>query len=182
MKGIEEYPEGVILIHGFLSDTECQKLIENSENQGFDEAAIDTGNGQEMFKEIRNNDRIFFDDINLAKSLFEQLSPYLPETINDWRLYSLNERFRFYRYENEQYFKWHRDGSFKRAYYEVSKLTFMIYLNQEFTGGETEFRGYKIQPKTGSALIFPHELMHQGSKLKSGVKYVLRTDVMYDKG
>jgi len=178
---VEEYPDGVKVIHDFLSITECALLIENSERQGYEEAAIDTGNGQEIFKDIRNNDRLFFDDEKLAKKLFEKISLYLPDSIDGWKLYSLNERFRFYRYENEQYFKWHRDGSFKRSYFEVSKITFMIYLNDNYTGGETEFRGFKVQPKAGSALIFPHQLMHQGSKLHSGVKYVLRTDVMYDK-
>jgi len=178
---IEEYPEGVKVIRDFLSVSECKSLIESSECKGYEEAAINTGNGQEVAKEVRNNDRIFFDDKKLAESLFEKISPYLPKEIDGWNLYSLNDRFRFYRYENEQYFKWHRDGSFKRTYYEVSKITFMIYLNDDYTGGETEFSGFKVQPKAGSALLFPHKLMHQGSKLSSGIKYVLRTDVMYDK-
>jgi len=178
---IEEYPEGVKVIRDFLSPDECKILIKSGEEKGFEEAAIDTGNGQEIFKNIRNNDRLFFDDAALAKKLFEKITPYLPKNIDGWKLYSLNERFRFYRYENEQYFKWHKDGSFKRSYYEVSKITFMIYLNEDYTGGETEFTGFKVQPKSGSALIFPHQLMHQGSKLSRGVKYVLRTDVMYDK-
>lgn len=37
----------------------------------------------------------------------------------------------------------------------------------------------KIIPITGSALIFPHKMLHQGGKLKTGVKYVLRNDVFY---
>lgn len=37
----------------------------------------------------------------------------------------------------------------------------------------------KDGPKAGMALVFPHLMMHQGSTIKSGTKYVLRTDVMY---
>ena len=37
----------------------------------------------------------------------------------------------------------------------------------------------KIQPKTGAAIIFKHEKRHSGNIIKKGVKYVLRTDVMY---
>ena len=53
------------------------------------------------------------------------------------------------------------DGSFKRDYFEVSKLTFMVYLNSDYDGGETEFEGLKIVPQTGMALVFPHRLRHQ---------------------
>ena len=57
----------------------------------------------------------------------------------------------------------------------------MVYLNENFSGGETELQGYNIQPKTGTALLFPHALLHQGNAVLSGTKYVLRTDVMYEK-
>ncbi len=62
---------------------------------------------------------------------------------------------------------------------EMSLLTFLMYLNDDFHGGETEFPWQKIKPMRGSALIFPHRLSHQGAPVISGVKYVLRTDVMY---
>jgi len=44
----------------------------------------------------------------------------------------------------------------------------------------------KVDPKMGSALLFfhgPHASspLHEGSLLKKGRKYVLRTDVMYKK-
>ena len=57
----------------------------------------------------------------------------------------------------------------------------MIYLNEEFEGGETKFDKFSIIPKTGMALVFPHHLLHQGNSVVSGVKYVLRTDVMYER-
>ena len=36
-----------------------------------------------------------------------------------------------------------------------------------------------IGPKRGMALFFRHELLHEGRAVKSGTKYVMRTDVMY---
>jgi hypothetical protein len=36
-----------------------------------------------------------------------------------------------------------------------------------------------IYPKQGSALIFFHDLEHKGNKVKSGFKYILRTDIMF---
>ena len=94
----------------------------------------------------------------------------------------LNERFRYYKYLTGQYFKWHRDGPFRRSPTEQSHLTVLIYLNDDCQGGETEFEGLeedKIKPEPGRMLVFTHPLVHQGNPVLWGVKYVLRTDVMY---
>ncbi|MBK9658170.1 MAG: hypothetical protein IPO66_23325 [Rhodanobacteraceae bacterium] len=49
----------------------------------------------------------------------------------------------------------------------------------------SEARGYEeaaIAPETGTALVFMHDRTHEGELVTDGVKYVLRTDVMYRKG
>ena len=92
----------------------------------------------------------------------------------------LNERFRFYRYTRDQAFRWHRDGAFRRDDREASRLTLMIYLNEGFGGGGTEFDlAETVVPRTGMALVFAHHLRHQGAPVTQGTKYVLRTDVMF---
>ena len=84
-----------------------------------------------------------------------------------------------------------------------SQLTFLVYLNDGFDGGATTFflagkdgadegsgeppavieaRG--VQPKQGSVLCFPHghavgSLVHEGSAVANGVKYVIRSDALY---
>jgi hypothetical protein len=74
----------------------------------------------------------------------------------------------------------HIDGSYKRSETEFSYYTFMIYLNDGYEGGETKFAsGEIIRPKTGTALIFEHRQRHEGAALISGIKYVLRSDIMY---
>ncbi len=40
-------------------------------------------------------------------------------------------------------------------------------------------RRFPVRPVTGRVLIFEHHLPHEGAKLLNGVKYTLRTDVMY---
>jgi predicted 2-oxoglutarate/Fe(II)-dependent dioxygenase YbiX len=91
----------------------------------------------------------------------------------------MHPHFRFYRYEVGQFFKWHRDGYMGQGESVQSLLTFLIYLNEDYSGGETEFRWGRLPTKTGKALVFPHRLVHQGATVEQGVKYVLRTDVMY---
>lgn len=172
---------GIFSVESFLTVEECNQLIRESEEKGYQEAKINTSFGEQDLKTVRNNERILFDDYDLAKSLFEKLKPLLPAEIDFWKPSGLNEKFRFYRYSGQQYFKWHVDGSFKRDYFEVSKLTVLFYLNDDYEGGETEFEGFSVTPKTGMLLIFPHKLRHQGAPLLQGTKYVLRSDVMYAK-
>lgn len=178
----EKFGAEIFLIHDFLSDAECQEHIGNSEKIGYSEAVISTDEGEKIYKDARNNDRIVYDNPTLAVALFERALPFLPEDIRGWKPAGFNERFRFYRYRDEQFFKLHLDGTFRRDNREESALTFMMYLNDDFSGGETDFVWDKVVPKKGMALVFPHRLNHQGTSVTSGVKYVLRTDVMYRQG
>jgi prolyl 4-hydroxylase len=60
-------------------------------------------------------------------------------------------------------------------------LTLVLYLNDDFTGGETHFDevGKTIQPKPGMALLFQHRVLHTASPVLSGEKFVMRSDVFY---
>ena len=97
-----------------------------------------------------------------------------------------------------QRFGIHCDAVFQRSLSEKSFYTVNIYLNSgktEFEGGRTCFynlkqkgRGYDmtvgVQATPGLALMFnqyPEQIYHDGEKVESGVKYLMRTDVMYRK-
>jgi hypothetical protein len=60
--------------------------------------------------------------------------------------------------------------------------TLMVYLNDNFDGGETRFPGLGlvVRPRSGMALIFPHRLRHEGLPIIRGVKYALHTFIMYE--
>jgi hypothetical protein len=98
-----------------------------------------------------------------------------------WHLLGFNERWRYYRYGPGERFAPHSDGSFVRSENERSHLTFMLYLNDDFLGGETKFYFpyLAVQPARGQALVFVHWKLHEGAEILRGQKYVLRTDVMY---
>lgn len=176
---ITRYGAGIFTIDNFLLPQECADLIARSEQIGFEEAVISTDEGDRIIKDARNNDRILYDNPALAAALFARALPWLPPEIDGWRPCRMNERFRFYRYTAQQFFKWHQDGTFRRPEHEESFLTFIMYLNNDDTGGATAFPWEKIAPKAGSVLAFPHRLRHQGAAIVAGTKYVLRTDVMY---
>jgi len=180
--------EGVSLISNFLSPEECQSFIRTSEQEGYKEATVSLPGKPTMMKNIRDNDRVIFESEELATSLFSRIQPYIREALDDAEPHSLNPRFRYYRYSPGQKFKRHIDGSEKVGDLE-SKVTFLMYLNEDCEGGETIFRPkgipvggegeYKIPPELGSALLFQHQLWHEGAPLISGSKYVLRTDIFY---
>ena len=72
----------------------------------------------------------------------------------------------------------HKDGPWTEDGL-TSQLTLLIYLNDGFVGGDTDFRDFRVVPKQGDALLFVHDTWHEGAAVESGVKYVLRSDVLY---
>jgi predicted 2-oxoglutarate/Fe(II)-dependent dioxygenase YbiX len=176
-------PELVFVIRDFLTPEECRRFIEKSEAAGYDDAPISTGLGFVMRKDIRDNARVIDDNPDLAREWFARARPFLPEAVYNWRLAGFNERFRYYRYDPGQKFDRHTDGYFERSNGERSQLTFMVYLNDGFEGGTTNFHHVRpvlrVKPVAGMALVFRHRVLHEGAPILSGRKYVLRTDVMY---
>ncbi|WP_212006169.1 2OG-Fe(II) oxygenase [Chitinophaga sp. HK235] len=175
------YTPQIFTISNFLSVAECEELITRSEAMGYEEATVDVGNGvQRMIKGVRNNERVLYKDPAYATFMWERLKTFAPEGTDNRSACGLNELFRFYKYSPGQRFKMHKDGSFERNRFEASQYTFMIYLNEGYTGGSTVFKsGEEILPQTGMALVFYHPLLHEGTLLTEGTKYVLRTDIMY---
>jgi hypothetical protein len=148
------------------------------------------GGGRDMRTDIRNNDRVAFDDLGGADALWGRVQPVIPTTLAGGTAVGLDEHFRVYRYDPSQRFKTHKDGVVVRSPTVRSRLTCMVYLNDDFTGGETAFYAYErvegdrpvvaeVHPRTGMGLVFLHEWWHEGKAVLSGRKYVLRTDVFY---
>ena len=181
--------EGIATVANFLSSEECAQFIEMSEAQGFEEATVSIPGNPVMMKRVRNNDRVNLDSPELAESLWPRIAPHVAEAYPFQRAKALDSRFRFYRYDLGQRFKRHVDGSVEVGEL-TSKVTFMVYLNDDCQGGETIFREkdaavggeyeYRIKPESGMALLFEHRLWHEGAEVIEGRKYVMRSDILYD--
>lgn len=171
----------VFAIDDVFSVDECVETCGRIQALGPTAAPITTAAGFVMRPDIRNNTRVMFDDAALAARLFDRIAHALPAQLHGRRPVGVNERFRCYRYEQGQQFRAHYDGAFVRDDRERSELTLMVYLNSGFTGGETAFfeSSVVVQPRTGMALLFQHRQLHEGAMVTSGVKYVLRSDVMF---
>jgi hypothetical protein len=112
---VKERNSGVFTIENYLSPPECASYIALGDGIGYVPSEVNFPSGSRRAEDIRNNDRVIFDDASLAQSLFERARPCLPEDIAGWKLQGFNERMRFYRYGADQYFKWHKDGSFAKS-------------------------------------------------------------------
>lgn len=171
--------EQIFTVGEFFTAEVCADYIALAESIGFDAAPINTSFGPQIRSDVRSNTRVILDDLSRANELWKRIGDYIPHRIEDWTACGVNERFRFYRYDVGQQFDWHYDGYFERENGERSLLTFMIYLNGNFQGGETTLEKFNVTPQQGKALFFIHQVLHKGQPVIAGRKYVLRTDVMY---
>ncbi|SDZ72401.1 2OG-Fe(II) oxygenase superfamily protein [Variovorax sp. YR266] len=171
--------KGIFVIDRLVDPAECDALVQRAEKNGFEPAPIITARGTRVDTTTRDNDRYVFDDSTLSETLWLRARDLLPVAMNGRKAVGLNERFRLYRYRPGQRFKWHSDAPFNRPNGEISLLTFMVYLNSGYEGGATRFESAKVAGNLGQALVFEHGLIHEGAEVLKGIKYALRSDVMF---
>lgn len=86
-----------------------------------------------------------------------------------------HEGYSLLKYSSGEEYKPHYDGStdIGRA------LSCIVYLNDDYTGGELEFVNFKIKikPEPGMMLVFPsnYAYMHTSTPIEEGTKYALVT-------
>ena len=193
---VTQHDSDIWTVHGLLTPDECAALIQKGEDLGFNPATVRMRSGPQMLTGVRNNDRAEWTDAAFARDLWERVHSFVPDQINGCAARGLWEAFRFYRYDVGQRFKKHRDGSVTTPNgTQKSRLSFLLYLNADYEGGETVFDEASaatdaenadvpptvvIKPQTGQGLLFVHERKHEGAQVTQGRKYLLRTDVLFD--
>lgn len=199
-----------LVLHNVLSPGECAALIRRTEDRAYDDALVEGSNGKQVLRQdIRSCGRCIIDDAGLADAIYERLSNAVLGTEHEKKMMhapwitasgnlsdseeitavGLNERLRFLKYGQGNFFAPHQDLRFVRAPEcgekagETSYITVQLYLNDKFKGGATRFlcgkRHYDVRPKVGSVLIFDHDILHEGSKVTGGIKYSMRSDIMF---
>ena len=181
-----------VILHDALTPDECRAVVEATERVGYE------GAKKYCFMYFnRWNDRFMSDDSEMAEFLWERVKDFTPSRVDamdrTWEVDSLNTRFRFCKYIGGQghYFGPHTDGIYTVDEDHKSLYTCMFYLNggDDFKGGLTNFIdhgsrkvNYSIKPVPGLCAIFRQvdkRTFHEGTKVTKGLKYIMRTDVMY---
>ena len=174
---------------GVLSPEACRTHIARFEAGQPHVAPIIRADGVGIDEEVRNNERVMWDDGAEANALLDALRERLqatdralPPAFRGGALVGANPRLRVYRYEPGQRHGTHWDTEVElEGGAVISRLTLVIYLNDDFEGGHTRFPelDVSVQAAPGRALLFQHRVLHEACAVERGAKYVLRTDVLY---
>ena len=171
-----------------LSEKECDFLVKISHDIGYQQTEFSDSKAK-IHNNSRNKNTNNYYNRELAQTILMRLKDHIPIEFRGSKLVSVNDAFRFFRYEKGHEFNWYRDGKFSNSRAEVNQFTLLVYLNDDFEGGHTtftsrhtpyDFEEFWLKPKKGDGLAFYHDLTHRGDKVFSGTKYVLRSDLMYD--
>lgn len=186
-------PGEIVLLHALFTAKDCQAFVDFCST-----LPLEPSPAAKRGEATRTNDRFSAQQPEFAQRLWAEtnLSKLLPSVIGD-KACGLNSNIRVYRYDSRQqaYFQPHYDDTVQDAVTGLrSKWTLLIYLtgNEDgVRGGQTVF--YKSQKKEaatevvfelerGAALLHKHGadcLLHEARPVLEGVKWVLRSDVMF---
>jgi len=163
------------IIDNIFTAQQCKSLIKIAENNGLEK--IDRG--------IAIYHRVIIKNKDLADGIFKKIRHHLPQYFDGKKIIGLNDVFRFSKYYVGEEFGVHYDRVNQDSFGNRSVMTLNIFLNDDFTGGETDFfidsgntLRYSAKPKAGRGALFDSFQYHCGNKIKSGIKYLIRTDVM----
>ncbi|KAL4857900.1 hypothetical protein ACK3TF_001878 [Chlorella vulgaris] len=179
----------MVEVRGCLTPEEADSFVAVAESVGFKHS---TSRGPAYGEAYRDNDRIQFQDQQLADHLWQnaglsQLCAGLED--DEGRPVKLNPNIRLYRYKPGQAFGKHIDESNELGAGLYTQYTLLIYLSR-CSGGETIFYGNRnrrlatVVPQPGLALLHRHGdecLEHEGAAVTGGTKYVLRSDVVFQR-
>ncbi|KAF8162884.1 hypothetical protein B0H34DRAFT_298851 [Crassisporium funariophilum] len=194
----------ILLIDNFFSPAECKAYTKFIDN-----LPLELTPPKKRGEAERVNQRFSVSSVEFAQRLHDLLAPCLPSfpfptstrsraTLNGPRNpHSCNSNIRVYKYAPSQYFGPHYDDSVQDPMTGAkSEWTLLIYLTgieDGVEGGETLFyREQKGEPRKvitpplrrGTALLHRHGqecMLHEGSPVNKGTKYVLRSDLMFMK-
>ncbi|MDI1431483.1 prolyl hydroxylase family protein [Polyangium sorediatum] len=177
-------------VPALFSPEECASILDGAQGGAWLPATVNAEEGRVVDPRIRSSTTAVLRDPALADELFRRVKPHVPERMTTelgargrvaMHLAGIFLPLRIYRYEVGQHFGLHQDQSYAGEGGTRSLLTLMVYLNEGFAGGATEFPEQEriIVPKTGDALLFQHMLLHAGNPVTDGTKFVLRSDVLY---
>lgn len=159
--------EDIYTFKNFLNSNECSLVLENIKNHNFNKAR--------QFSIGRNNKEIFTQDEKLKLFITKK-------TKNTDNLGIIVHKFtqplEFYRYDTGDFITAHTDAPRPFSNSKESNYTAIIYLNDNFDGGQTYFNDLdrSIKPEEGLLLIFKHSLKHEAVKVNAGVKYIYRSN------
>lgn len=168
------YKNNIRVIEDFISEKECKEIIDFCEkSNSFQRSKVNSGSGTKVSVNRTSSSAMIEKDeiMPIISTLKKKVADFLECSIANI------ESLQCVRYYKTESFNPHFD-----AYVTKRKLTCLLYLNDDFSGGETYFPeiDFGVSPKVGRLLIFENldekdnvimQSFHQGSSIIDGVKY-----------
>lgn len=172
---------GAFQLLNVLAPEECQRLVELSERLGYLKDAPVS-----LPREVRHNDNVtWVTDEETDRLIWSRVAHFCgqnPEWFHNQEAVGINARFRFYRYGPGDFFK-------------------PLLLSGDFDGGATRFfvpsddqiaslrnreslREVDVRTPAGGVFCFPHgrhpmHCLHSSQPIRTGTKYIIRTDMLF---
>ncbi|GAA0828903.1 hypothetical protein GCM10009112_10040 [Marinomonas arenicola] len=203
---------GAFQLLNVLSQEECLSFIEATEAMGYTEdAAVSLG------RNVRHNMNLnWVVDDATERKIWGRIGSFFASEASQLgkAALGLNQRCRFYRYQAGDFFSTHTDGAWPGSKIingrpevdafgdRYSLYTCLIFLSEDFEGGETQFlvdqmnpdrparkvkdaQAVNVRTPAGGLLLFPHgshplHCLHGSELITQGVKYIVRSDVLFE--
>lgn len=171
-------------IENFLTKEECEQIIILGESAGLIQMKSSMIVNGELIEEnisYDGNKRMgcyFYDDLlknELLKNITNRIIQ-LSNNLNPFKglHYTNVAKYSFNRYGEGDFLEWHSD---KHEILDGATITFIIQLNDDYTGGDVKYITNRINhttpKKTGSVLIFDSNIIHSVDEVIKGTRYSL---------
>lgn len=169
VKKFEIAGKKLYIIDNVVSESICNEIITKSET------SKPLGKVQSTPSSYH---RIAFDHEDLRIFIMKTIEKYIPLS-GEIRI---GDELRYNKYFVNDFINIHID-SINIDSSKVNPLTVTIYLNENFTGGETIFYDddkkevMRVKPKTGTVTIFDPSIFHSGDCVLTGTKSIIRACV-----
>ena len=159
--------KSIYIFEDFLSDSECNSIIELLNSNSFNKAR--------QFSLGRNNKEMFINDKYFHNLITKKFKASLYSFL---KFKKFSKPFEFYKYDDGDFIKPHTDSPRLFSDNTESNYTAIIYLNDNFDGGATYFNDLDkdITPKKGLLLLFDHSLKHEAKTVNNGIKFIYRSN------
>ena len=227
MNKTQLFNDQIFTVDDFISTEQCTAIIDKCNTKGWNKSSPSGGgHGRTGNEDPRTNMFCVFHDTEMSSDLWDKIKSHLPEDLSfipqnvyfnsitkgtEWKPSFVYDKMRVYKYEVGEVFPEHIDYKVKRSviksgkeYVQQSFLTLLIYLNEDFEGGETGYwpdhngihcrflrsvekqqckkdHQVLIKPKKGLSVIQDQNILHEGLPPTKGTKYILRTDIIHER-
>ncbi len=187
---VENLDYGINLYRNAISQEDCQRLITMLEEEiSLGKNGIQWNgarvNGKERTSHARNcydlkfkRDQLgkYIADSDVLKECYDIVNVGLDKSLRHYESvwnFNINykEAFNFVKYLPGEFFKVHADHG---PYYTCT-VSAVVYLNDDYEGGEIEFPRHNLtlKPKAGDIILFPSNFVYEHASLNisSGIKY-----------